>query len=96
MGRTKKARGTVEDICGKLSDRCHVSRGEAREELLPLIRFIVSRDVRSARRIADDLDLEDEEVEYLAGDLAEEVLEGPDEEPLVVEEEEPQSSLMDF
>ncbi|MBS1263764.1 MAG: Replication factor C large subunit [Methanonatronarchaeales archaeon] len=80
MGRTKRSRTTRSALCRKVSKRCHASTDEVRDDMLPFIEFILTQDTETGVRIVRDLGLEEDEVEFIAGEGSAELLvETPDE-----------------
>jgi hypothetical protein len=53
----------LEAICGKIGERCHVSRATAKEDFVPIIKALLER--KKAGAIASWLELCPEEVEFL-------------------------------
>jgi hypothetical protein len=53
----------LEAICGKIGERCHVSRATAKEDFVPLIKALLEG--KQAGIIASWLELRPEEVEFL-------------------------------
>jgi replication factor C large subunit len=60
---TKGKRTTLDGICRKIGQRCHVSRKTAKEEFVPFIKTLMVR--QKAAEIVSWLDLEPEETDFL-------------------------------
>jgi replication factor C large subunit len=67
MGRTRTARAVRDSVAKKIAKRCHTSSREARKHFLPYMNVIFRCDKNVANRIAEELELEDAEINYLAG-----------------------------
>jgi len=61
---TKSKRTTLEGICGKIGQRCHVSRKTAKEEFVPFIKVLITK--QKAAEIISWLELAPEEIDFLA------------------------------
>jgi replication factor C large subunit len=61
---TKGKRNTLDGICGKIGQRCHVSRKTAKEEFVPFLKVLMAKQ-KAADMIAW-LELTPEEVDFLA------------------------------
>lgn len=64
-GRSKKKRGIRDSLSGKISEHYHVSSGRAIKDFLPYLSVIFKNNPESKGGITEELDLEDDEVEYL-------------------------------
>ncbi|MCW4010766.1 MAG: replication factor C large subunit [Candidatus Bathyarchaeota archaeon] len=60
---TKGKRTTLEKICGKIGQRCHVSRQTAKEDFVPFLKVMLEK--QKALPVASWLELAPEEVEFL-------------------------------
>ena len=60
---TKSKRTTLEGICGKIGQRCHVSRKTAKEEFVPFIKVLITK--QKASEIISWLELAPEEIDFL-------------------------------
>jgi len=60
---TKGRRTMLNNICGKIGQRCHVSRATAKTDVVPYVKAMLSR--RKADEIVSWLELDNEEVEFL-------------------------------
>jgi replication factor C large subunit len=60
---TKGRRTMLEAICGKIGQRCHVSRATAKEDFVPFIKALLDR--KKANPIVSWLELNSEEMEFL-------------------------------
>ncbi len=60
---TKGKRTTLDGICGKIGQRCHISKNTAKEELLPFLKALMTR--QKAERLISWFDFSPEEVECL-------------------------------
>jgi replication factor C large subunit len=60
---TKGRRTMLEAICGKIGQRCHVSRATAKEDFVPFLKALLER--KKAGPIVSWLELGPEEVEFL-------------------------------
>jgi replication factor C large subunit len=67
MGRTRATRAVRDSVAKKIAKRCHTSSREARKHFLPYMNVIFRCDKNVANRIAEELELEDAEINYLAG-----------------------------
>jgi replication factor C large subunit len=67
MGRTRAARAVRDSLAKKIAKRCHTSSRESRKHFLPYLNVIFRCDKRVANRIAEELELEEPEINYLAG-----------------------------
>jgi len=65
MGRTRAVRAVRDSMAKKIASRCHTSSREARKHFLPYMGVIFRCDKKAANRIAEELDLEDAEIDYL-------------------------------
>jgi len=63
FARTRASRGVRDSIARKVAARCHVSSKEARKHYLPYLGLILKH--RGGAGIAEELELEDAEKEYL-------------------------------
>ena len=61
---TKSKRTTLEGICGKIGQRCHVSRKTAKEEFVPFIKVLITK--QKASEIISWFELAPEEIDFLA------------------------------
>jgi replication factor C large subunit len=61
---TKGKRTTLEGICAKIGERCHVSRKTAKEDFIPHLKILIAK--QKAEPVISWLELEPEEVEFLA------------------------------
>ena len=66
MGRTRGTRAVRDSIAKKIASRCHTSSGVARKHFLPYMSVIFRHDKKAANRIAEELELGDAEISYLA------------------------------
>lgn len=64
-GRTKKQRGTRDDLAEKISEEYHVSSKRAIREFLPYLSTIFQNNGETAKKISKELELEEDEVDYL-------------------------------
>jgi replication factor C large subunit len=62
---TKGKRTMLEGICGKIGERCHVSRATAKLDFVPLLKMLLAR--QKAASMVAWLELSPEEVDFLAG-----------------------------
>jgi len=60
---TKSKRTTLEGICGKIGQHCHVSRKTAKEEFVPFIKVLITK--QKASEIISWLELAPEEIDFL-------------------------------
>jgi len=60
---TKGRRTMLEAVCGKIGQRCHVSRATAKEDFVPYIKALLTK--KKADAIVSWLELQPEEVEFL-------------------------------
>jgi len=60
---TKGRRTMLEAVCGKIGQRCHVSRATAKEDFVPYIKALLAK--KKADAIVSWLELQPEEVEFL-------------------------------
>jgi replication factor C large subunit len=60
---TKGRRTMLEAVCGKIGQRCHVSRATAKDDFVPFIKVLLAR--KKAGPIVSWLELVPEEVEFL-------------------------------
>jgi replication factor C large subunit len=60
---TKSKRTMLENICGKIGQRCHVSRATAKTDFVPFIKTILAR--HGAAQVLSWFELQPEEVEFL-------------------------------
>lgn len=67
MGRTRATRAVRDSVAKKIAKRCHTSSREARKNFLPYMNVIFKCDKKVANRIAEELELEEPEINYLAG-----------------------------
>jgi replication factor C large subunit len=67
MGRTRASRAVRDSVAKKIAKRCHTSSREARKHFLPYINVIFKCDKKVANRMAEELELEEPEINYLAG-----------------------------
>jgi replication factor C large subunit len=67
MGRTRASRAVRDSVAKKIAKRCHTSSREARKHFLPYIKVIFKCDKKVANRMAEELELEEPEINYLAG-----------------------------
>lgn len=64
-GRSKKQRSIRESLAEKISKNYHVSKKKAVSEFLPYLSIVFSKSKETAGEITDELELEDEETNYL-------------------------------
>jgi len=67
LSRSKAERAIQLSIGSKIKRKCHISAFRATKEILPYLRVIFKNNADMANRIAKWLDLDEEIVEYLAG-----------------------------
>lgn len=67
LSKTRKERQLQSQIGWKIKKRCHVSSGVARKDILPYLRIIFESNPTIAAGTARWLDLNEEMIEYLAG-----------------------------
>jgi replication factor C large subunit len=60
---TKGKRTSLDNICGKIAQRCHVSRTTAKNDFIPFLKIILEK--RKASQIVSWLKLEPEEADYI-------------------------------
>jgi replication factor C large subunit len=60
---TKGKRTMLDAICGKIGQRCHVSRATAKTDFVPFIKILLA--MRKADGVISWLELQPEEVEFL-------------------------------
>lgn len=68
MSRSRKARSVRNEVAGAIAARCHISSRRALTRFIPYLKVIFEGDEKQAARIADWLQLGEEEVGFLAGD----------------------------
>jgi replication factor C large subunit len=61
---TKGRRTMLDCICGKIGQRCHVSRATAKTDFVPFVKTLLT--TSEAERVVSWLELQPEEVEFLA------------------------------
>jgi replication factor C large subunit len=61
---TKGRRTMLEAVCGKIGQRCHVSRATAKTDFVPFLKTMLTKP--KADRVVSWLELQPEEVEFLA------------------------------
>ena len=66
MGRARATRAVRDSVAKKIASRCHTSSREARKHFLPYMNVIFRCDKKVANRIAEELELEEPEINYLA------------------------------
>jgi replication factor C large subunit len=65
--RTKGARALRDALARKIAKYCHTSSKEARKHFIPYLSVVFSHDRKTASRIAAQLELTEEEIDYLMG-----------------------------
>lgn len=100
LGRTKKSRNTRKAISTKISEKCHVSTNDARDDFIPFLPILMENDLDAARNIVHDLNLTEDETNFLVDDLAEKLFHEeeepePDPEPVAEEPEEDEEEKED-
>jgi len=66
MGRARATRAVRDSVAKKIAKCCHTSSREARKHFLPYMNVIFRCDKKVANRIAEELELEEPEINYLA------------------------------
>ena len=64
---TGRERAILENICAKISAKCHVSKRSANLEFIPFLRAIFKKGTDETSKIATWLRLDEESLEYLRG-----------------------------
>ena len=67
LSRTKGERALQKSIGTKIWKRCHISATRSTKEVFPYLRIIFKNNPEMAAGLSDWLDLDDEMIEYLAG-----------------------------
>ncbi len=67
LSRSRAERSIQRSIGQKIKRRNHISAVRATREVLPFLRIIFKNDINMASKIAKELDLEPEMIEYVAG-----------------------------
>jgi len=70
LSATKEERTVKNEILSKIRERCHISRRRATIEYLPYLQLIFSENPEVGHRIAKELKLSKEAIDYLSGRAA--------------------------